>query len=87
MVSASGSVTLSPSGNAQNYAKDVILHFRDLENTFTYYQDVFIHDLYPQSGPTTGKTRLVVKGVGLRQFRNDDGSIKDVPIFVKFVDL
>ena len=29
-------VTLSPSGNAQNYAPDYTLHFRDVENTFTY---------------------------------------------------
>ena len=48
-----GAVVLFPSGNAQNYAKDWILHFRDIENTYTYYQDMFVHDLHPQSGPTT----------------------------------
>lgn len=46
-VSAPGAVVLAASGNAQNYAKDYIYHFRDPENTFTYYQDMFVHDLHP----------------------------------------
>ena len=36
-VSVPDDVVLSPSGNAQNYAKDWTLHFRDKENTYTYY--------------------------------------------------
>jgi len=48
---------------------------------------VFIHDLHPQAGPTTGKTRLEVKGIGLNQFKRDDGKVRtDVPLYVKFVD-
>jgi len=35
-VSIPDAVTLSPSGNGQNYAPDYILHYRDVENTFTY---------------------------------------------------
>ena len=86
-VSAPGAVVLSPSGNAQNYAKDWILHFRDLENTFTYYQDIFVHDLHPQAGPTTGGTRLEVQGIGFKQFKYDNGTLRDdMPVYVKFVD-
>jgi hypothetical protein len=31
------SVTVSPSGNGQNFAPDYTLHYRDIENTFTYF--------------------------------------------------
>ena len=86
-VSAPGAVVLSPSGNAQNYAKDWILHFRDIENTFTYYQDMFVHDLHPQAGPTTGGTRLEVQGIGFKQFKYENGTLRDdMPLYVKFVD-
>jgi len=36
-VKVTGAVVLSASGNGQNYAKDKTLHYRDPENTFTYY--------------------------------------------------
>jgi hypothetical protein len=86
-VSVPDDVVLSPSGNAQNYAKDWTLHFRDKENTYTYYQDIFVHDMHPQAGPTSGKTRLEVQGIGFKQFKYDDGRIRDdMPLYVKFVD-
>jgi len=86
-VSLPGSVTLSPSGNAQNYAKDWILHHRDVENTFTYYQNMFVYDLHPQAGPTTGKTHLEIQGIGFNQFKHDNGTLRsDQPLYVKFVD-
>ena len=46
-VSVPDAVVLSPSGNGQNYGADVTLHYRDPENTFTYYQDMFVHNLSP----------------------------------------
>ena len=46
-VSVPDAVVLAASGNAQQYAKDYILHHRDVQNTFTYYQDVLIHSLRP----------------------------------------
>ena len=36
-VNLPGAVKLATSGNGQNYANDIILHFRSVENTFTYY--------------------------------------------------
>ena len=35
-VNLPGSVVLATSGNGQNYADDITLHVRDVENTFTY---------------------------------------------------
>jgi len=65
-------VTLSPSGNGQQYSADYILHYRDIENTYTYYQDVFVHMLHPQYGPTSGKTKIEVQGIGFKQFKHEE---------------
>ena len=86
-VSVPDAVVLSPSGNGQNYGADLTLHYRDIENTFTYYQDMFVHDLRPQSGPTSGKTRVEVSGIGFKQFKYDNGTLRDdIPLYLKFVD-
>lgn len=48
---------------------------------------MFVHDLHPQSGPTTGKTKLDVQGIGFNQFKYENGTRKDdTPLYVKFVD-
>ena len=86
-VSVPDAVILAPSGNGQNYGADITLHHRDIENTFTYYQKMFVHDLHPQAGPTSGNTRILVSGVGFKQFKYDNGTLRhDVPLFAKFVD-
>ena len=46
-VNVPDAVVIVPSGNGQNYGADLTLHYRDPENTFTYYQDVFVHSLHP----------------------------------------
>jgi len=87
-VSVPDAVVLSPSGNGQNYGADLTLHFRDIENTFTYYQDMWVHDLHPQAGPTSGKTRVEVSGIGFKQFKYENGTLRDdIPLYVKFEDL
>jgi hypothetical protein len=63
-------VTLTPSGNGQNYGSDITLHYRDVENTFTYHQDVFVHLLHPQFGPTSGNTKIEVLGMGFKPFKH-----------------
>jgi hypothetical protein len=87
-VSVPDAVVLSPSGNGQNYGADLTLHYRDIENTFTYYQSMFVHDLHPQAGPTSGNTRVEVSGIGFKQFKYDNGTIRDdIPLYAKFEDL
>lgn len=86
-VSVPDSVVLSPSGNGQNYGADLTLHYRDPENTFTYYQDMFVYELRPQAGPTSGHTRVEVSGIGFIQFKYDNGTLRqDIPLYAKFVD-
>jgi len=36
-VNVPDAVALAPSGNAQQYGADITLHYRDVENTFTYH--------------------------------------------------
>ena len=87
-VSVPDAVVLAPSGNGQNYGADLTLHFRDIENTFTYYQSMFVHDIHPQSGPTSGKTRVEVRGIGFKQFKYENGTIRDdIPLYAKFEDV
>lgn len=65
---------------------DKTLHFRDIENTFIYYQDLFIDDFSPKSGSTSGKTKIKVKGLGFSQFKNEDSSDKILALYVRFRD-
>ena len=63
-VSVPDAVTISVSLNGQQFIRDNTLHYRDIENTFTYYQDMIVSDFSPKSGPISGKTRLTVPGLG-----------------------
>lgn len=69
-------VTLSVALNGQQFISDKTLHFRDIENTYTYYQDLLIHDFSPKSGPISGKTRINVNGMGFTQFKSESGDFK-----------
>lgn len=79
-------VTVSVSLNGQQFINDRTLHFRDVENTFTYYQDILIHDFQPKNGPVSGKTLLQVTGLGFGQFRDIKGDSSIPPIWVRFRD-
>ena len=65
-VNVPDAVVLAASGNGQQYSDDVTLHYRDVENTFTYHQDSFIHILHPQYGPDSGNTKIMVSGIGFK---------------------
>jgi IPT/TIG domain len=67
------SVVISVALNGQQFIRDKTLHYRDVENTYTYYQDLLIHDFSPKSGPISGKTRITVTGLGFTQFKKDSG--------------
>ena len=57
-------VVVSVSLNGQQFARDYTLHFRDQENTFTYYQPALIIEYGPKAGPISGKTKIRVSGLG-----------------------
>ena len=46
-----------------------------------------MHDLHPQAGPTSGNTRVEVSGIGFKQFKYENGTIRDdIPLYAKFED-
>jgi hypothetical protein len=57
-------VVVSIALNGQQFIDDRTLHFRDKENTFYYLQDPYIQDYSPKAGPTSGKTKIKVRGLG-----------------------
>lgn len=58
-----GSVVVSISGNSQQYSFDRTLHFRDIYNTFEYYQDFFITGIDPPAVSNRGHAEIKIKGM------------------------
>lgn len=50
-------------------------------------QDIFVEDMEPESGPSTGATKIVVRGYGIQQFKFDNGTVRAVSPLVRFVDI
>ena len=49
---------------------------------------MYVHDLRPQAGPTSGNTRVEVSGIGFKQFKYENGTIReDIPLYAKFEDM
>ena len=38
-------------------------------------------------GPTSGNTKIVVQGFGFQQFKYDNGTMKEQPIYVRYRDM
>jgi hypothetical protein len=55
--------------NGQQFVKDKTLHYRDIENTFTYYQGMYLESYTPKAGPTNGGTLIKVAGLGFKALK------------------
>lgn len=80
-----GAIVVSLSGNNQQYINDITLHYRDPENTFEYYQAFNIISVKPEAITNEGGTPIQIKAVNFEQFRYDNDSLKDVPIYCRFI--
>lgn len=80
------SVVVSVALNGQQFVSDKTLHYRDLENTFTYYQEMYVRDYSPKAGPSHGHTKIVIDGMGFMPFKNETGDNIGMPLWVRFVD-
>lgn len=85
-VNVSGAVVVSISGNNQQFINDRTLHFRDKQNTFEYSQPFFIESLSPDSLSNAGSSPLRIKGIGFDQWKFDNGTSKNVPLYCRFMD-
>jgi len=81
-----GEVVVSISGNNQQFINDKTLHFRDVENTFQYYQPFVVEKVIPSSISNAGNSPIRIIGMALDQFRFDNGTRKDVPYQCRFVE-
>lgn len=79
-------VVVSIALNGQQFIHDKTLHFRDIENTFTYYQELLLLDYSPKAGPVHGHTKITVNGMGFLPFKNETGDIQNEPLWVRFID-
>jgi hypothetical protein len=79
-------VTVAVSLNGQQFINDKTLHIRDIENTFTYLQKNFLYGYGPKMGPTIGRTKITVQGVGFNQIKADNGTKVASPLWVRLVD-
>jgi hypothetical protein len=59
----SGAIVVSISGNNQQFINDRTLHFRDVQNTFEYYQNFIVEDIKPLYVSNSGNTPLRIKGM------------------------
>ena len=66
-----GAVVVTISGNNQQFTHDRTLHFRDLYNTFEYYQPFFIVDVSPPSVSNRGVADIRIMGQLFNQFNTN----------------
>jgi len=79
-------VVVSVALNGQQFISDKTLHYRDEENTFTYYQEMYVRDYTPKAGPSHGHTKMLVDGMGFAPFKNETGDNIGEQLWVRFVD-
>lgn len=60
---SSGSTIVSIAGNGQQFIDDLTLHFRDNENTFTYYQPFYVEWIQPDLVSNAGNSPIKVRSI------------------------
>jgi hypothetical protein len=81
-----GQVVVAVSGNNQQFSSDRIIHFRDLENTFEYFQDFFVLAMKPVSVSNAGNSSVKLLGANFAQFKFDNETVKPLSFYCRFVD-
>lgn len=81
-------VVVSVALNGQQFTKDIILHIKDLENTFEYYVEPIISGFTPKTGPNIGGTQVTINGLGFMPKKDANGNPdpKKNKAWVRFVD-
>ena len=62
------------------------MHFRDVENTFEYYQPFYVSDISPTAISNEGNSYLKIKAINFNEFKFDNGTHKEVPIACRYYD-
>lgn len=74
--------------NGQQFSRDITLHIKDLQNTFEYYEEPFVSQFGPKSGPSIGGTRIKLDGYGFTPKKDKDGNVDKLrnKVYIRFVD-
>jgi hypothetical protein len=74
--------------NGQQFTKDVILHYKDPENSFEFYTEPFVASYSPKSGPSIGGTKIKINGFGFTPRKDAEGNIDRArnKMYIRFVD-
>ena len=62
------------------------MYQRDIENTFTYYEDPTVIDFHPISGLSSGGTKINISGKGFLPLKNELGEYIRTPVYVRMID-
>lgn len=87
-VNITGDTVVAVALNGQQFSKDFILHVKDEENNYMYYDEPYISNFKPKTGPSIGGTRVKINGFGFTPKRDKNG-LKDKKknkVWVRFVD-
>lgn len=65
-----------------------MLHIKDDENTFEYYDEPFVTSYTPKSGPSIGGTAIQLNGFGFTPRKDKDGNVdkNKNKMYIRFVD-
>lgn len=85
-VDVADAVVVSIGMNGQQFIRDKTLYERDIENTFTYYDDPTVLDFEPISGLASGNTKIKISGKGFLPLKDDKGEYIKTPVWVRMID-
>lgn len=74
------------SGNGQQFNDDITLHFRDRANTYEFFQPFLVEDILPNMAKGTGHTDIHLTGMLFDQFKNHNGTAKDIDYKCRYKD-
>ena len=85
-VDVADAVVVSIGMNGQQFIKDKTLYQRDIENTFTYYEDPTVIDFHPVAGLSSGGTKVEISGKGFLPLKNELGEYIRSPVWVRMIN-
>ena len=81
-----GSTTVQVALNGRQFDKDIIIHNRDIENTYYYYRGPLFRIMEPIKGPTNGKNTVNFLGVGFDEVFFLINNVQERKLYYKFID-
>lgn len=64
------------------------MHWKDRENSFSFYDEPYVASYTPKSGPSIGGTRIKITGYGFTPITDGEGNSDKAlnKMYIRFVD-